>query len=83
MMRSSTYIALFAGSAAAQSSVSLFNLYPYAETLTQIGSDATATTYKNDCPASNAGISVIPSGMRTPRLTSSTILKTDWSRPNS
>jgi predicted porin len=64
-MRSSTYVALFAGSAAAQSSVTLFNLYPFGETLTQIGSDATATTYKNDCPSNNAGISILPPSLRT------------------
>ncbi|KAF1920216.1 hypothetical protein BDU57DRAFT_525351 [Ampelomyces quisqualis] len=64
-MRSSTYIALFAGSAAAQSSAAVFNMYPFdMETLTQIGADATATTYKFDCPATSAGISVIPSAYR-------------------
>jgi hypothetical protein len=63
-MRSSTYLALFAGSATAQSSVSLFNLFEYQATLTQIGADATATTYKNDCPATNAGISALPPSLR-------------------
>ncbi|KAH4004672.1 hypothetical protein HBI13_024850 [Parastagonospora nodorum] len=73
-MRSSTYIALFAGSAAAQSSVSLFNLYPYQTTLTQIGSDATATTYQNVCPSEKAGISVLPSSLRpTPDSPGATI----------
>ena len=63
-MRSSTYVALLAGSAAAQSSVSIFNLVMPVETLTQIGADATATTYKNDCAATNAGISAIPERLR-------------------
>ncbi|KAF2031709.1 hypothetical protein EK21DRAFT_62626 [Setomelanomma holmii] len=69
-MRSSTYIALFASSAAAQSTVTLFNFWQYQSTLTQIGADATATTYKNDCPADNAGISGVPSQLRpTPDAT--------------
>ncbi|KAH7069458.1 hypothetical protein FB567DRAFT_224419 [Paraphoma chrysanthemicola] len=63
-MRSSTYIALFAGSAAAQSTVTLFNLLQLQSTLTQVGADSTATTYKNDCPANNAGISAVPSQLR-------------------
>jgi hypothetical protein len=59
-MRSSTSLALFAASAAAQSmssgslgagSATVFNLFEYAPTLTFLGSDATATTYKNDCPS--------------------------------
>jgi hypothetical protein len=59
-MRSSTSLALFAASAAAQSmstgflgagSATVFNLFEYAPTLTLLGSDATATTYKNDCPS--------------------------------
>ncbi|KAH8726224.1 hypothetical protein GQ44DRAFT_614426 [Phaeosphaeriaceae sp. PMI808] len=61
-MRSSTYVALFAGSTAAQSSIALFNPFPYqvSPTVTQVGADAAATTYKNNCPANNAGVSVIP-----------------------
>jgi hypothetical protein len=61
-MRSSTYAALFAGSAVAQSSVQLFNFFQADRTLTQIGVDATATTYTNDCTA--GGISVVPSALR-------------------
>ena len=63
-MRFSTYIALFTSSAAAQSSVSLFNLFEAASTLTQIGADATATTYKHECPPDNAGITGVPSQLR-------------------
>jgi len=60
-MRSSTPFALFAGAAAAQSmsvgpsganSAAVFNLFEYAQTLTLVASDATATTYKNDCSRS-------------------------------
>jgi hypothetical protein len=59
-MRPSTSLALFAASAAAQEmstgslgagSATVFNLLEYASTLTLLGSDATATTYKNDCPS--------------------------------
>jgi hypothetical protein len=64
-MRSSTYLTLFAGSAAAQSSVTLLNIFDFGATLTQIGADATATTYKHECPSNNAGISVIPESLRT------------------
>jgi hypothetical protein len=67
-MRSSTSLLFFAGSAAAQSSVAIFNLFEVASTLTLVGSDATATTYKNDCPTSNAGLSglnsQLPSSLR-------------------
>jgi hypothetical protein len=64
-MRSSTSLALFAASAAAQSmstgslgagSAVIFNpAWELPPTLTLVGSDATATTYKNDCPSS-AGV---------------------------
>ncbi|KAH7072674.1 hypothetical protein BKA63DRAFT_48477 [Paraphoma chrysanthemicola] len=63
-MRSSTYMALFAGSTAAQSTVTVFNLFQFQSTLTQVGADSTATTYKFDCPANNAGISAVPSQLR-------------------
>ncbi|KAH7402086.1 hypothetical protein DE146DRAFT_454926 [Phaeosphaeria sp. MPI-PUGE-AT-0046c] len=63
-MRSSTYLALLAGSAAAQSTVSLFNLYEVAKTLVQIGSDATATTYTKSCPSGKVGI--LASDLPTP-----------------
>jgi hypothetical protein len=61
-MRSSTYVALFAGSTAAQSAVTLMNFFPFESTLTQIGSDATATTYTNVCTSSHVGF--IPSSIR-------------------
>ncbi|KAF2832570.1 hypothetical protein CC86DRAFT_390590 [Ophiobolus disseminans] len=70
-MRSSTYVALFAGSATAQSSVTLLNVLPNEGTLTQIGADATATTYTKSC------LSAIPSIQRkltplpTPRASAS------------
>jgi hypothetical protein len=63
-MRSSTLLMLFATSSAAQSIVTLFNFFPYQSTLTQIGSDAIATTYKNDCAANKTGFSLLPSSLR-------------------
>lgn len=53
-MRSSTVVALFAGSAAAQSSAVVFNPLMPAKTLTAIGSSSGTTTYVNSC--SDGGI---------------------------
>ena len=69
-MRPSTYAALFAGtaiaqgSASAQESATIFNLFQFDSTLTVLGSDASATTYQNSCPSDNAGISAVPTDMR-------------------
>lgn len=60
-MRTTTYLAFLAGSAAAQSTVSLLNFYDRPKTLTQIGSDSIAATYTIDCPASKRGIPTLDS----------------------
>ncbi|CAN9398846.1 unnamed protein product [Alternaria sp. RS040] len=62
-MRPSTYAALFAGTAIAQESATIFNLFQFDSTLTVLGSDASATTYQNSCPSDNAGISAVPTDM--------------------
>ncbi|KAF1845996.1 uncharacterized protein K460DRAFT_430963 [Cucurbitaria berberidis CBS 394.84] len=49
-MRSSTYIAAFAVSAVAQESATVLNYFQLSNTLTVLGSDASATTYGNTCP---------------------------------
>jgi hypothetical protein len=79
------YIALFAGTAAAQSSVTLFNLFEYQSTLTQIGADATATTYKNECPTNSAGVSAIPADQSKPTTSEAlpTVLTAAGSTPDS
>ncbi|KAJ4312400.1 hypothetical protein N0V94_007468 [Neodidymelliopsis sp. IMI 364377] len=55
-MRSSTVVALFAGSAAAQSTAVVFNLLSPVSTLTVLGTNSGTTTYVNSCPATNVGI---------------------------
>ncbi|RYO03872.1 hypothetical protein AA0119_g4532 [Alternaria tenuissima] len=68
-MRPSTYAALFAGtaiaqgSASAQESATIFNLFQFDSTLTVLGSDASATTYQNSCPSDSAGVSAVPTDM--------------------
>jgi len=65
-MHSLSYAALFAATVAAQSTVTLLNIFPFEDnTVTQIGSDATATTYKNACTGGD-GISILPSPLRMP-----------------
>lgn len=59
-MRSFTYAALFAGSAAASSSAVVLNLYFPNTTLISTGSENNVTTYINECSPDNAGVSVIP-----------------------
>ncbi|CAO2649142.1 Nn.00g100910.m01.CDS01 [Neocucurbitaria sp. VM-36] len=63
-MRSSTYIAMFAVSAVAQESATVINLFQFRSTLTVLGSDASATTYKISCPSDSAGLSVMPTELR-------------------
>jgi hypothetical protein len=66
-MRSSTYMALFASAVFAQDeSATLLNFFMSDSTLTVLGSDASATTYGKSC-SDNAGISAIPSDLRTSR----------------
>jgi hypothetical protein len=66
-MRSFTYAALFAGSAAASSSAVVLNLFLPNTTLISTGSENNVTTYINECAPDNAGVSVIPT--ETPTLT--------------
>jgi hypothetical protein len=61
-MRPSTYVAFFATSVTAQSTVTMMNFILFQTTLTQIGSDATATTYKHDCSIGQPGL--LPSSLR-------------------
>ena len=63
-MRSSTYITILAGTAAAQESAILFNPFQFGSTMTVIGSDESATTYRNSCPSGAAGLSAIPTELR-------------------
>ncbi|KAF1838651.1 hypothetical protein BDW02DRAFT_516227, partial [Decorospora gaudefroyi] len=60
-MHSSSYIALLTGIVTAQESATLLNfLYLSSSDLTVLGSDASATTYKNSCPSDGAGVTAIP-----------------------
>jgi 2-keto-3-deoxy-galactonokinase len=63
-MRSYNYITLFAGAVLAQESATVLNFFQFDSTLTVVGSDATATTYKNSCPSNAVGISAVPSEFR-------------------
>jgi hypothetical protein len=64
-MRPSSYIPLFAGAAIAQESTTILNFFQFDSTLTVLGSDASATTFQNSCPSDGAGISAVPSDLRT------------------
>jgi hypothetical protein len=67
-MRSSTYMALFASAVFAQDeSATLINFFMTDSTLTVLDSDASATTYRKNCPSDNAGISAVPSDLRRSR----------------
>lgn len=48
-MHHSNILALLAATAGAQSVVTILNIFEYQSTLTQIGADSTAMTYKKDC----------------------------------
>ncbi|KAH7356177.1 hypothetical protein BKA66DRAFT_428747 [Pyrenochaeta sp. MPI-SDFR-AT-0127] len=63
-MRSTTYFALFASTAVAQESATILNLFQFQNTLTVVNSDASATTFQNNCPSDAAGISAVPSELR-------------------
>lgn len=63
-MRASTYIALFTAPVTSRSIATVFNIFEFQSTLTGIGTDSTATTYKNDCSANNAGVTGIPEQYR-------------------
>lgn len=63
-MRSSTYVALFAGSAAAQSAVVL-NFLPVPTGLIIKGKENDVTTYVNECPAGQAGLDALSSSKGT------------------
>lgn len=67
-MCSTTYLALFAASAVAQESVSILDIFRFAETITQIAADATATTYINKCPPGKTGLSAIPTNVFDDRM---------------
>lgn len=62
-MRSFAHLSVLASVAAAQDSAVIFNLFQLESTLTAIGSDASATTYKNSCPSGAVGISAVPSDL--------------------
>ena len=64
-MRPSSYIPLLAGAAIAHESATILNFFQFDSTLTVLGSDASATTYKNSCPSDGVGVSVVPSDLRT------------------
>ena len=68
-MRSTTVIALFAGSVAAQSSAVVVNPIMPAATLTVVGSSEGTTTYVNSCSDAGIPASYLPSGMVSPCLT--------------
>ncbi|KAG9197225.1 hypothetical protein G6514_001953 [Epicoccum nigrum] len=61
-MRSTTVIALFAGSVAAQSSAVVVNPIMPAATLTVVGSSEGTTTYVNSCSDAGIPASYLPSG---------------------
>lgn len=63
-MHYSTYVGLFFGAVAAQDSAVVLNIALPQSTLTAVGSNAGATTYKNSCPSDAAGISAVPSELR-------------------
>ncbi|CBX90394.1 predicted protein [Plenodomus lingam JN3] len=63
-MRASIYLGLLASVSAVQDTAVVFNLFQLESTLTAIGSDASATTYKNSCPSGAVGISAVPSELR-------------------
>jgi hypothetical protein len=67
-MRSTTYLALFAAGAVAQESATILDIFRFAETITQVGADATATTYVNKCPPGKTGLSAIPTDVFDDRM---------------
>jgi hypothetical protein len=61
-------MALFASTVFAQDEpATLINFFMSDSTLTVLDSDASATTYRKNCPSNNAGISAVPSDWRKTR----------------
>lgn len=62
-MRSTTLLAFFAGSVAAQSSAVVVNPIMPAKTVTMVGSSGGTTTYVNSCSDGGIPASILTPGM--------------------